>query len=130
MDRSHINAALKTHLGIFAHNATHLPDFGKKYADKLGLEYFGEFERDDKTPVLRFYRHDMGEEILRNQQAKGGPEAWEVLPTIGKIRGFFAIPRQALLGIRGEHGDVLMKMNDIMVYRFNGVMEYIREQSS
>jgi len=117
-DRRAIEAALGAMLEIAAHNAKSLPGFARAAGTELGLEYFGELE-DSGAPILKFYRTDLG--------LPEKPSAQE-LPMIGKVLGFFTIPKQLLLGIRGERGDVLMKMSDIQVYRFESVKDYIRKQ--
>jgi hypothetical protein len=126
-DRRAIEAGLNASLGIAAHNAKNLPEFARKQALELGLTYFGELS-DSSAPILVFYRTDLGEHYMASRELRG-PSAWKVLPTIGRVKGFFAIPRQLLLGIRGEHGDVLMRVTDIQVYRFEAVADFIRDQN-
>jgi len=117
-EREVVGRGLKAMLDIAAKNAKGLPIFAKQKAEELGVEFLGGLdERPDGATMLQFY-HPV--ERLYEEHGKD----WEkALDSLGQLVGFFAVPRELLFGIRGEHGDVLLKMSDIARYKHLQVFE-------
>lgn len=92
----------------------------RENAESLGLEYLGSHVRPEGTPVLRFPLDDK----LHIRWAEVDAQ----LASVGLPTALYTIPSEMLFGIRGEKGDICVRLVDVQQHRLDGVLDWIKEQ--
>lgn len=113
---------LEALLGMMARSAKGLISLASQHAEEMGLKSLGVFETwagSEKAPVLKFHpgKH-LGIDWDR---------VCKDLLTIGKPTGLYAIPSAMLLGIRGEKGEITVRLADIQQRRLDGVLQCLKD---
>lgn len=121
-DRQVFGNFLEAFLGMLAHSMKGLNSLVSQHAEEMGLESLGVFEErpDPKVaPVLRFPQD-------HNLRIKWD-EVDAQLAKIGKPTGLYTVPRQLIMGIRGDKGDITIRLIDIQQRRLDGVLQYFKD---
>jgi len=95
--------------------------FAAKEAEKLSLSFIGEINADTNAAYLNFPY----DEKLKIKWS----EVDDQLRKIGKPISLFSDPKGWHLGIRGTKGDIRMRIIDIKQHRFEGVSDYILNET-
>lgn len=93
-----------------------LKKFAAEEAVKLELDFLGEIESD--APVLKF---PQGERLEIQ---------WEAVLTslaygVGRPTALFSVPDSWCMGIRGDRGDMKVRLIDVKQRRFTGVAQIL-----
>jgi len=113
---------LENFLAIIAHNAKGLVSLASQHAEEMGLKSLGvldEWPGPEKAPVLKFHT---GKHLRIDWD-----RVCQDLLAIGKPVGLYAVPRAMLLGIRGEKGDITVRLVDIQQHRLDGVLQCLKD---
>jgi hypothetical protein len=110
-------------LGNLVRSMEGLDRFTENEAAKLGLEALGKLDaQPEGAKVLKFPID------FDNKLRVKWDEVDAQLDAIGKPTGMYTIPKQLLMGIRGDKGDVLIRLLDVGLRRLDGVLQYLVEK--
>ena len=119
-DRSVIERTLESLLHMLARSSQGLIALASQHAEEMGLDSLGAFEEPpEEASVLKF--------TLDGRLSIKWDEVDAQLATIGKPTGLYAVPRSLSLGLRGDKGDLLIRLADIQRRRLHGVLEYLKD---
>lgn len=121
-DRQAMGQVLETMLTIMSKSMQGVAVVAREHAKEMGLEFLGDLERPEACPVLKF--HQDGQ--LRIEWNKVD----EQLATIGKPTALYTMSKQMLLGLRGDKGDIAVRLVDIQQRRLDGVVQWMKEQAA
>jgi hypothetical protein len=113
---------LEAFLGMIARNCRGMISLASEHAEEMGLKSLGVFETwagPEKAPVLKF---QMGKHLGIDWN-----KVCQDLLAIGKPTGLYAIPSAMLFGIRGEKGDITVRLADIQQRRLDGVLQCLKD---
>lgn len=117
-DRKVFGQFLEAFLGNMSRNMEGLSSLARQHAEEMGVKSLGVL---DKIPE--------GAKILAFSQDHNLRIKWhEVdaqLAKIGKPTGFYTVPLAGVLGVRGDKGDVVIRLIDVQQRRLHGVMQYL-----
>lgn len=121
-DRKGMGSFLDAFLGMMSRSMKGLNSLVGQHAEEMGLNSLGVFDEcPEGAPVLRFPQDP--QDRLR---IKWG-EVDAQLAKIGKPTGLFTVPSEMLMGIRGENGDIGIRLIDVQMHRLDGVLQYLKE---
>jgi hypothetical protein len=121
-DRSVIERTLEALLHMLSHNMKGLNSLATQHAEEMGLDSLGVFEEPPEGARPLSFPID-----FNNKLRIKWDEVDAQLATIGRPTGLYAVPKSMYLGIRGENGDVLVRLIDIQQRRLDGVLEYLKD---
>ena len=114
------NAIGTLFLEHYGRNMAALSRHAAKEAEKLGVPFKGELDAiPDRAKMLVF--------------GYGLPERARLgaaIDAIGTLTGLYSVPSQMVVGLEGEHSDVLVRLVDVMQYRLDKVLSYIAERKA
>jgi len=107
---------------MMSHNMRGLASLASQHAEEMGLESLGVFDEPPEGALPLDFPLDFNDKLRIKWD-----EVDTQIATIGKPTGLYAVPCSAYLGIRGEDGDILVRLIDIQQHRLKGVLEYFRD---
>jgi len=111
-------AVLRTMLGNIVRSMEGLNQLTQDKAKEMGLDPLGKLDKQpEDATVLRF--------PLDNKLRIKWDEVDAQLGTIGKPTALFTVPKQLLMGIRGQDGDIMVRLIDVQQRRLDGVLEFL-----
>lgn len=113
---------LETMLGNLVRSMEGLNQLAEDKAKEMGLSPLGKLEaQPDGAQVLKFPLD------FDNQLRIKWDEVDAQLASIGKPTGLYTVPKQLLMGIQGDQGDIMVRLLDVQQRRLDGVLEYLKE---
>lgn len=120
-DRQTMGNVLTTLLGNYCASLSVFSRQAAAEAEKLGVPFRGELETSpDHAKMLRF---DYDKQLRVKWSAVDAQ-----LDAIGPVTALYSVPREWVLGIEGEKGDVLIRLIDMKQHRLDGVLTYLHEK--
>lgn len=95
----------------------------RQHAEEMGVESLGVLDEVPEGAVVLKFPQD------HNLRIKWD-EVDAQLATIGIPKGLYTVPKSWFLGIRGDKGDILVRIVDIQQRRLHGVMQYFVDTSA
>lgn len=108
------DATMEVFLGMLLRDQQGIGRFAAEEAVKLELDFLGEIESD--APVLRFPQGD-------RLEIKWGEVLSSLAYGVGRPTALFSAPDSWCMGIRGERGDMKVRLVDVKQRRFTGVAQ-------
>ena len=121
-DRQAMGQVLGTMLTIMSKSMQGVGIIAREHATDMGLEFLGDLERPEACPVLKFHQDA--------QLHIAWDKVDEQLATIGKPTALYTMSKQWLLGLRGDKGDIAVRLVDIQQRRLDGVVQWMKEQAA